>query len=167
MPLHYIRLITHNGTTAFRTGFVIPRMRHLTVLTAPSLILHIQPFRKALLAEHFEVLKNALPVRILCIQNERLHPFTALHFAAFIAELIAFMLSTSLDATGGAKSGGLYAFAPVTLLNIINFSCFGRQQNWASTAIHATISMQDKIHKLFHLNPIYQNLRAVVVRHVA
>jgi hypothetical protein len=75
-----------------------------------------------------------------------LHQFTGLQFVALIAEFISFALSASLDAAGGAKPGGLLAFASVALLGIVDFSGLCRQHDRASAAIHTTITVQYKFH---------------------
>jgi hypothetical protein len=155
MQSFYIRLITRNGLTALRTGSVIPGMWCAAILATPPLVLHFQPVGETFVLDYFHVLQYTLPVRILCIRNELLHEFTGLQFGALIAEFMAFALSASLDAAGRAKPGRLFTFASVTLLVIVYFSGLGRQHNWASAAIHATISMQYKVHKLFHLDPIH------------
>jgi len=137
---------------------MIPGMDCAAVLATPSFALHVQPFWESFGPDGFHTLKYTLPVRVLCIRNELSHELAGLQFIAFIAEFITFALGASLDATCGAKSSRLLTFASVALLKFVNFPDPGCQQDWASAAIHAAISMQDKVHQLFHLNPFHPNL---------
>jgi hypothetical protein len=130
-PSHYVRLITRNGLAALGTGFVIPGMRCATVLTMPSFALHFQPLRQAYFTDDFHVFQDELPVRVLRICHELAHEIAGTYFTALIAEFKTFALGASLDAAGGAKPGRSFAFAPVTLLGLLNFPDPGCQNDRA------------------------------------
>jgi hypothetical protein len=142
-------LIISNGLTALRTSFVVPGMRCAAIFTTPPLVLHFQPFFKALFPDQLHVSQYTLPVRVLCIRNKLLHAFAGDQFFALIAKLIAFALSTSLDAAGGAKPGGFLAFASVALPGIVDFPGLCCQQGRAGAAIHAAISIHYIVHMSF------------------
>jgi hypothetical protein len=124
-------------------------MGRAAVLATPSFILQLQPFWESCFLDVFHVSHYTLSVRVLYIRNEHPHEFASLQFTALIAKFIAFLVGTSLDATGGTEASGFLTFTAVTLLGIVNFPCLCCQQDRASAAIHAAISMQDKVHDSF------------------
>jgi len=116
------------------------------MLTAPPFVLCFQPCRQPHDSDHFHVVHHTLPIRILLIRDEFLHEVAGDHFSALDTEFKTFTFGASLDAAGCAKTGRFLAFASEALLILSQFSRFGRQQDWACTAIYTAITIKNEIH---------------------